>query len=183
MAGAGPEKVHAQREAVQRLISLGHRRIVMLTHEERRNPDPGFLERAFLQELESHDIKTGIYNLPDWKYNIVGFHQCLDSLFRHTPPMALILDEMPLFIAAQLHLARGGFLAPRDVSLICTDPNPAFAWCQPSVAHIHWDARPIVRRIVRWADNVARGREDRHQSNTRAEFVEGGTIGPAPGTT
>jgi hypothetical protein len=73
-----------------------------------------------------------------------------------------------------------GMDAPRDVSLVCLDPDPAFAWCQPSVAHIHWEPLTLVRRIVRWADNVARGKDDRRQSFTKAEFVEGGTIGPAP---
>ena len=108
------------------------------------------------------------------------FHRCLDSLFRHTPPTAIFIDEMPLFIAAQQHLAQLGILAPRHVSLICLDPDPAFAGRKPSVAHIHWDSRPIVRRIASWADNVARGKDDRRQSFTKAEFVEGGTIGRAP---
>jgi hypothetical protein len=34
--------------------------------------------------------------------------------------------------------------------------------------------------MTRWADHVARGRDDRRQSFTKAEFVEGGTIGPVP---
>jgi hypothetical protein len=60
------------------------------------------------------------------------------------------------------------------------DSAPSFAWCEPSVAHIHWDARPVVRRIVRWIDNVARGKEDKRQTLTKAKFIEGGTIGKAP---
>ena len=179
IAGTGPDKVPPLREAVRRLVALGHRRIVMLTHEERRKPSPGFSERAFLAELEFLGIPTGPYNLPDWQDDMTGFHRCLDSLFQHTPPTALLIDEMQLFIAAQQHLAQRGFLAPRDVSIFCLDPDPAFAWCQPSVAHIHWDPRPLVRRITRWADHVARGKDDRRQSLTKAEFVEGGTIGPA----
>jgi hypothetical protein len=35
--------------------------------------------------------------------------------------------------------------------------------------------------MVRWADNVANGKEDRRETLIRAEFVEGGTIGPVPG--
>jgi DNA-binding LacI/PurR family transcriptional regulator len=181
IAAIGPDKAPAQREVVRRLVGLGHRRIAMLVREERRKPSPGYFERAFLQELGSQGIRTGPYNLPDWKDNTQDFHRCLDSLFQHTPPSALLIDEMPLFIAAQLHLAQLGILAPRDVSLICLDPHPAFAWCQPSVAHIYWDIRPVVRRITRWADNVARGQDDRRQSSTKAEFVEGDTIGPAMG--
>ncbi len=66
---------------------------------------------------------------------------------------------------------------PEDVSLVCTDPDPGFAWCLPSVAHIRWDYRPVVRRVVRWVNNVALGKDDRRQSRTKAEFVEGGMVG------
>jgi hypothetical protein len=34
---------------------------------------------------------------------------------------------------------------------------------------------------VRWADNVARGKDDRRMARIAAEFVEGGTIGPVNG--
>jgi len=37
----------------------------------------------------------------------------------------------------------------------------------------------VVRRVVRWAANVANGHPDTRQTLTKAEFVEGGTIGPA----
>jgi len=56
-----------------------------------------------------------------------------------------------------------------------------FEWCKPSIAHIRWDSRTVVRRIVRWANNVARGKEDKRQTETKAEFVAGGTVGPVPG--
>jgi len=180
IAGSGPDKAPAMRASLRRLVALGHRRIVMLTREGRRKPSPGLFEREFLKELATHGILTGSYNLPDWKDNMEDFYRCLDSLFRHTPPTALLIDEMPLFIAAQQHLAQNGILAPRDVSLVCSDPDPAFAWCKPSVAHIHWEPSPVINRIIRWADNVARGKVDRRQNFTKAEFVEGGTIGPAP---
>ena len=178
IAAIAPDKVPALRKAVRRLVELGHRRIVMLAREERRKPIPGFFERMFLEELESHGIQTGSYNLPDWKDDTRDLHRCIDSLFRHTPPTALLIDIMPLFIATQQHLAQLGIIAPRDVSLICLDPDLAFDWCQPTVAHIHWDPVPIVRRMTRWADHVARGNEDFRQSFTKAEFVEGGTMGP-----
>lgn len=178
IAGISPDKVPALLVALRRLISLGHRRIVMLGREERRKPGPGFFEQCFLRELASHGIQTGPYNLPDWTNDIDDFHRCIESLFRHTPPTAILIDGMPLFIAAQQHLARIGILAPRDISMICLDPDPAFAWCQPAVTHISWDSRPLARRIIRWADRVARGKKDLRQNSTHAQFIEGGTIGP-----
>ncbi len=72
---------------------------------------------------------------------------------------------------------------PQDVSLVCADPDPTFAWFSPSIAHIHWDSKKIVRRVVNWASKVARGVEDRDQSLIRAEFIDGGTIGPVPTAT
>lgn len=82
-------------------------------------------------------------------------------------------------MAAQQFLAGRGLRVPGDVSLVCTDADPALVWCQPSVAHIRWDSRPVVRRVVRWAANISHGKQDRRQTLTKAEFVSGGTIGPA----
>lgn len=177
----GPDKLPAMLEVFRRFVELGHRRIVLLEREERRKPEPGYPERILLAELKALGVQVGPYNLPDWQDNREGLHQLLDSMFRHTPPTALLIDEPYLFAATQQHLARRGILAPEDVSLVCTDPDPTFAWCQPTVAHIRWDSRAVVRRIVRWANNVARGKNDRRKSFSNSEFVEGGTIGPVSG--
>ncbi len=166
--------------AVRKLISLGHRRIVMLSREERRKPTPGLYELAFLDELRAHGIQTGAYNLPDWDDTMTGFHRCIDSLFGVTPPTALIICESPQYIAAQHHLSQRGLVAPRDVSLICDDPDLTFSWCIPSISHMSWDSRPVVNRIVQWAENVAKGKVDLKQVLVQANFIEGGTIGPAP---
>ena len=69
-----------------------------------------------------------------------------------------------IVVAALGQLERGGLLVGQG----------------PSVAHIRWDYRPVLRRIVRWTNNIARGKEDRRQTSTKAEFVEGGTVGLAP---
>lgn len=178
LASVAPDKVTPLRAALRRLVELGHRRIVMLVREGRRKPEPGFPERAYLDELEALGIATGPYNLPDWKESIEGFHAGLESLFRFTPPTALIIDEVPFVVATLQFCLAHGLQVPRDLSLISTDPGPAFDWCRPAIAHISWEFRPIVRRIVRWANNVSLGKEDRRKSYPRARFVEGGTIGP-----
>ncbi len=182
IAGTGPDKVPPLAEATRRLFALGHRRISFLCHRELRLPQPVKGARAILDELEAAGIATGAFNLPDWEHGREDFGRVLDSLFGGpTPPTALILDEAYVFNAGFHHLARRGLRVPEDVSLVCTDPDPTFAWCNPSVAHIRWDSRPVVRRVIRWVNNVARGKDDRSQSFTKAEFVEGGTMGPAPG--
>jgi DNA-binding LacI/PurR family transcriptional regulator len=178
VAGIRVEKIPALKVAVNRLYGFGHRRMVMMTRAARVKPYPAAFEQAFLDELNALGCMTGPYNLPDWGNDSVGFHRSLDALFQLTPPTAIIVSEAPLLIAAQQHLARRGIIAPRDVSLVCDDADSAFSWCEPPVSHIRWDSRPVVNRMVQWVDNVARGKEDREQRTTLAEFVQGGTVGP-----
>ncbi len=180
LAGTGPRKSPAMMQAVRHLIGLGHRRIVMMSREERRKPHPGFLEKVFLAELEAQGIPTGPYNLPNWGNTMEDFHAGLDTLFRVTPPTAMLCSTSPLFIAAERHLARRGIVAPRDISMICLDPDPVFAWCRPAISHISWSSDAVVRRVVRWVRNVVRGRSDRRSMPVPARFIEGGTIGPVP---
>ncbi len=181
IAGIGPDKVSACAAAARKLIDLGHRRICMLVHPERRLPEPGAPEQAFLAELAARGITTGSYNLPAWEDSAAGFHALLEALFRTTPPTAMIVDGAALFFAAQQFLLHQGVRVPAHVSVLCTDDDPAFAWCRPSVAHIRCDIRPVVQRILRWAAHISRGKRDARQSFTSAVFFPGGTIGPAPG--
>jgi len=178
IAGTGPDKPSVIAAATRKLIELGHRRIVLLCRRMRRLPEPGESERSFLGELAIHGIQPGAYHLPDWEESIDGFYAVLESLFQLTPPTAILIDEVPFFAATQQFLARRRIRVPEDVSLICTDPDPSFVWCRPSISHIRWDSRPVERRIVRWAAAVSRGRQDLRQTSTPAEFVVGGTIGP-----
>lgn len=180
VAGSGPDKVPAIREIVRKLFELGHRRIVMISRQERRKPCPGGFEQAFLDEIAAHDVEPGSYNLPDWEETPDGYLRRLDSLFAVTPPTALILDEPFLFVVAQQHLAWKGIRTPDDVSLVCGDPDPLFEWMRPRSAHIRWNAQTVVRHVARWVDQVARGRNDFKQSMVKAVFVQGQTVGPAP---
>ncbi len=180
IAAAGPDKPPVCSDATRHLISLGHRRIAMLIRKQHRIPKPAGSALAFVNELEAANIPCGSFNLPDWEESKEGFKTLLTSLFEHTPPSALIIDEAFLFNAAVFFLASRGIKIPGDVSLICTDADPSFAWCEPSIAHIRWDYQPVVRRIGQWANNVAKGKEDYRQTLTKAEFIKGRTIGRAP---
>jgi DNA-binding LacI/PurR family transcriptional regulator/DNA-binding MarR family transcriptional regulator len=182
IAGIGPNKVGTMGAATRKLVELGHRSIVLIVERVRRLPKPGRPELAFLNELQAHGITPSDYHLPDWEPTVDGLHALLDSLFRVTPPTALIVDQSSLFVAVQQFLANHRLLVPQQVSLICTDSDPAFAWCRPAISHFHWETGPVVSRVVRWAGHISQGKPDHGQSYSSAEFIEGGTIGPAPRT-
>ncbi len=177
LARTGPDVVPACRAATRQLLALGHRRIVFIVSETRRKPVIGITARTFLDELNAHGIQTNSYNLPDWEESPKGFHRLLETLFRHTPPTALIIDELPWLIAAVAYLARHGIHMPGQISLVGTLSDTSLDWCHPAIAHFQWDNAPIVRRVVRWVDAVRKGKPDRNVINFPAEFVPGGSIG------
>lgn len=179
LAGAGLNKVPAFRAAIRRLAELGHKRIVLLQPKHNRLPSPARLVRESIEEMETHGIKTGTYNVPDWEQSPAGLRKRLDSLFALSPPTAIILDRGNEFIAAQQYLSERGIFAPQDISLICDD-DPTFEWLEPSVCCIRWQNKLWAHRIVSWVSNVAIGKDDRRQTFTKAKFVEKGTIGPVP---
>lgn len=179
IAWSGPLKSEATRQATRRLVELGHRRIVMIVRADRRLPTLGVSEQAFIDELQDHGIPTGPYHLPDWIETADGLHACLDSLFRSTPPTALILDEPACFFAVQQHLLSKGLRVPRDVSLVCRNAHPDFDWFQPKVAHIDWNYEVVLKALLRWASACTNSRTHHRETPTKAIFVDGGTIGPA----
>ena len=182
IAGIGPDKTEAIRQMTEKLIQLGHQRIVLFSREERKKPTLGLQERTFLATLEAHGIKHGSYNLPDWKNDAGGFKECLERLLEVTPPTALLIDESQFLVAALLHLARRGISVPGQISVFCTDDDFVFQMCDPHVSCIRWPTDPVVKRIVKWVQQVSRGKVTRKQYHTPARIVEGGTIGPPLGS-
>ncbi len=178
MPSVGPDKLPPLLEATRALIRFGHRRIVLMVRPRRRLPVPGTSETAFLEELKKHGLPVGDYNLPPWEDSIEDYHARLDVLFRSTPPTALIVDEVVLFLATQQFLAKKRIRVPDDVSLACTDNDQCFDWCRPEISRISWDIAPVVRRVVRWASQISHGKIDFRQTLTPARFITGGTIGP-----
>ncbi|MBT8044360.1 MAG: substrate-binding domain-containing protein [Verrucomicrobiae bacterium] len=178
IAGGGPDKLPAYLEATRRLLDLGHQRISLLCRRQLRLPKPGRLEQGFLDELENAGIPTSNFHLPDWEESKEGYGKILQSLFDTTPPTALIVDEPFLFNATYHFLSKRRLQIPEDVSLVCTDYEPSFAWCQPAVTHIYFDYKPVVRRVMQWIGNIGRHQSDTRQTMTKAVFCEGETIGP-----
>jgi len=180
LASAGPKKAGALEELVDKLVDFGHQRIVMVAREDRRKPELGLLESLFLKRLEAHGIRTGSYNMPDWEDTPEALSHMIDSLFRVTPPTALIIGDPMLLFPVVQHLASRGISAPAQVSLACTDVRPGYSWCNPGITHIAWDSEYVVKRVESWAKNISLGKQDLRKGVTNARLVEGGTIGPLP---
>ena len=182
MASILPNKQVAMDDLLERLVTYGHRRIQLITREDRRKPHPGAIEQGFLAALQALGIQTGQYNLPDWGDNPDELGTLLKSLFRHpsSRPTALIMSEALVFYSVLQQLAAMGLKAPADVSLACMDHSPLYDWSLPRATHFYWSTSPLISRMVRWVDNISLGKKDLRKTTIRAKLAVGGTIGPAP---
>ena len=179
IAGIAPNLVPAIVAATRRLIALGHQRIVILEITSTLS-DPGPDGVAFLDELAAHGIEAGNYNMPGWEGGFDGLYRCLESLFSHTPPTAILVYSAAEYFATTQFLLHRGLQVPQDVSLICCDVAPYFKRYQPTISHVRWNDQLMVNRIAHWAKNISQGKEDTRQTTIDAEFIEAGTIGVAP---
>lgn len=175
-----PVKSPLIREIVQRLVSLKHKRIVLLIAEQLRKDSPVTLVKTFLDELELHGLSAGTYNLPEWNHEKGSLQICLKASFHVTPPTALIVDDPQLMPAVLQFLNQRKLVVPDDVSLICLDGDSSFKWMEPALSRLEADIEVSIRQAVRWVNRVAKGKDKPRKYMTKVKFIEGGTMGKAP---
>lgn len=168
------------REATRRLLALGHRRIVILSGRLARRPSPGPVIGAFREELERAGVRPGDYNIPDWEETPEGISHLMDSLFRVTPPTALLCWTVNSTFGALSWLARNGFRVPEDVSVVALRDDPSLAWHFPGmrIACAGGSDAFFFRRIREWVAGVAAGLPDTRQAWSEVRLNDGTTVGP-----
>lgn len=180
LAGASVDRQPSVAAATRGLLALGHHRIVLICPRGLRVPVPAPLVRAFTAELTAAGQRwSPHYNVPDWEETPEGFRALLAGLSGGSPPTALLMDETPWVMATLAFCAERGWRVPERVSLVAMQTDSSLAWCHPPLARIHWERAPVIQRVVRWLAAVEKGDLDREHVTFPAEFVPGGSIGPA----
>ncbi len=166
--------------AVQELGRLGHRRIVLIGPRFWRMPTigSGFV-RAYINELEALGVRWSDYNMPEWRESPEGLKELLESLFRITPPQALIVDHPSRLPTILGFLARRGLRAPKDISLVCIGQDETLRWCDPPIAHMCYDEKLPIRQMLKWVHGVAAGKRDRKCVLFPAKFDPAESVGRA----
>jgi DNA-binding LacI/PurR family transcriptional regulator len=182
IAATGMETVEPFRAALRRLMELGHRRITFLAPAFLRDRGGSPYVRAMQEELAAGGLASGNYNVPDFDETPDGLRAVLRENFRVTPPTAVIVTYTTWLVNALAFLAGRGLHPGRDVSVLCLGDDLWLPWHHPAVAHFKGDEPRMLRHILQWIRNVARGREDVRQLRFPLRFVDGASIGPAPGT-
>ena len=179
IASAGVDGTPGICAATRRLLALGHRRIVLICDRTWRQPAGGRTATAYAAELAAGGLQANDFSLPDFEPTPAGLRALFESLFRVSPPTALLLESSDYAVAAYAFLARRKLAVPGDVSLVCLYPDAALRWCDPPVAQLRHEEALVVRRVTTWCRAIACGQVDRQALRVPAEFDEGGSIGPS----
>jgi LacI family transcriptional regulator len=171
----------AAREAVQRLLDVGHKRIALIggpddvdTMIERR--------RGFEEALKRHGIplQPAMVRYGDLKEDS-GRLEMERVLALETSPTALLVSSNLMAIGALKAVSKAGLAVPDDLSIICFDDviggeliGPGIAAVIQPTHQIGWTAVELLLRRI--ADREAPVRKE----VLPTEFVPRGSIGALP---
>lgn len=180
LAAVGPDVDAKFLEITRRLLDLGHRRIVILSPENARMPVCSRTFQLMLDEMSRRGVQTSAFNLPDWEETPEGLRVLLDSLFRVTPPTALMVTQ-PMWTHGVLSFASSRSIQiPEQLSLFAYGIEHLLPWHIPTISQMVAYDQPVVKRALDWIRNIAKGREDRRNLTYPARIVEGDTLAPPP---
>lgn len=181
ISSVSPSLISAGTAAMQRLVELGHRRIVLIcSRNERAGAHlPHHTVKSALGRLAACGVKISPYNLPEWDETPAGLQELLQSLFRVTPPTALMIMRPTWATGVLSFLATRGLRVPQQISVVGYGLESLNPWHVPALAHLRADDMPVVRRTVRWVRQVARGVVTPRKFEYPGLFVDGPSLGPA----
>lgn len=165
--------------AVQELTKFGHRRIVVVSPESWRLPRPSKSAQAFFDAMAAHGHEPSAYHLPNWEGTAEGLEKLLNSLFRVTPPTAMIFVNPAICVASLAYIGRKGVSIPGDISIVSMTSGSVFDLLPQRLAHFQWPIDRHINRIVRWVERIAIGEREAEKITFSAVFHAGETIGPA----
>lgn len=140
-------------EALERLIALGHRRIVLPLCERQ----PSFAEaiKAVVnQRLEAAGVTyVASYHTPESDYITPEVTwRMMEAAFARTAPTALIFLDWKELVTASCLLAKLGVRIPDDVSVVLLNEQMEASWFIPTLACIRFPTKRLADAVVAWVE-------------------------------
>ena len=154
------------------LVDAGHRRICALLPPRYHRPTPSRMLTAVREGLAALGLRPGSFNTPEWDGSREGLRAILETLFKITPPTALIVDDVRHAVAIQSYFAERG-IRPGRIALIVIGQDPVLAWMSPAPGVIHGDVDGFSRQVIRWVQSCADGRPGRERVVIQGRFESG----------
>ncbi len=167
---------------IRRLAQLGHRRIVNIVFPWILDVPASGLARTIREELTAVGIAPSEYHLPHWEETGAGLEALLESLFKVTPPTALVVWNANMLAGVLQFLANRRLRIPEDVSLVAFVADDVISWSFPgmTVCCAKQNDEKFFAALGRKLREIARGKNKKERRLIPAIFIDGETIGPAP---
>lgn len=165
------------REAVTRLVEMGHRSI-LAPFCDRQSGFVADCTRAMMEALEAAglDRRTVVvaetpYARPDVVRNL------LRRQWPRCRPDALLLVDWREFVAACAYLRENGLDIPRDLSVVILSHNSSMEWHIPPITHFELPVKRLAKVAAKW---VTGGTLPKGGQGNRIliapRWVEGGSV-------
>lgn len=169
----------AARDAVERLIAAGHRRIACVTGPMEvvlsRDRLQGYLEALRAAGITPEDrlIVRG-----DWTF--ASGYAAAATLFAYgPPPTALFCSNDEMALGCMKWLQDHGLHVPADVSVVGFDDIPASTWVTPELTTVRQPKAEIGRRAMSLLLDLVEGRDvPRLRVVLPHEWMDRGTVAP-----
>jgi DNA-binding LacI/PurR family transcriptional regulator len=177
LPGSGTNLIPAIQEATRHLMSLGHRRIAYLAPPLLREPTISASGQAFLDELNRRgQVASQAYHVPTFSSDPQGIESALKEMFRVTPPTALIVGLHSYHLSVLGFLRQNNLRVPEDVSVIAGYMDAKLEWMLPRQAHFQLQMDKIVRRIVKWVEDILRGKRPEGCATYDASYIPAASV-------
>lgn len=167
--------------ATRHLLSLGHRRIAMIS-----GPEDVLCSRARVDGYRAAHAEAGIPLLEDairWgDFSVAGgFENGTAILSRPDRPTAIFAGSDMQALGVLRAARELGIDVPRELSVVGYDDLPLAAWVGPSLTTVNQPLTDMAETAVRMVVDIARGTDPRPRSVELAtQLVVRESTGPAP---
>ncbi|MEM7394041.1 MAG: substrate-binding domain-containing protein, partial [Verrucomicrobiota bacterium] len=137
-------------QIVERLVALGHSRIVTLVPPLWQHPgEDARPELSIREAYQDHGIKASRFHLARFEEGKAGLWRTLEGLFSVTPPTAIILPGPQVALGLFSFCLHHRIRIPRDLSVACLNDGPGLYFAKPSIARIEFDTEKFSGAIAR----------------------------------
>lgn len=164
-------------DSVEHMIRLGHKKICSLIHLPSENS-----RKNVIRSLKSAMSKNGIdfhpsYNLPPiLTDDATTLREILKGLFTHSPPTALIVNEVHHLIGVYSFCLEKGLRIPLDLSVILTKEDQNIDWFHPTPAHYQFPISQYVSNVQRYIEHYPTGPSE--PIFLKPSFIQGESLAP-----
>ena len=165
--------------AVKRLLELGHRRIALITGEQRFYP-------ASQRVQGYHDAFAALGLAPDEGMisaksflSDAAFGVVTEMVQRPEPPTAIVAGGMDMLSGVLRAVRARGLEIPRDLSVIGAGDSELAELYSPPIAMIDWDYANVGKIAANLLlDRIRGGGDEARHVIVPTQFIERASIGP-----